>query len=96
MGFNSVFKGLTNFLAGVYKPHETECTMAPNICGYAVSNLLYFSCYGAWKLEVVPKFFFFFGGGVEFVHPCFIQSLLTILLGTDRARSAYRFGYRVR
>jgi hypothetical protein len=50
-------EGLTNFLAGVYKSQETEvCTMAPNICGFAISNLLYVSFYDAWKLEVVPRF----------------------------------------
>ena len=50
-------EGVTNLLAGVYKSQETEvCTMAPNICDFAVSNLLYVSVYGAYKFEVMPRF----------------------------------------
>jgi len=44
-------EGLTNFLVGMYKSQE-----APTICGFAVSNLLYVSFYGAYKFEVVPRF----------------------------------------
>jgi hypothetical protein len=91
LSLTEAHEGLTNFLAGVYKSQETEaCTIAPNICDFAVWNLLYVSFCGAYNFEAVPRFF------GKFVHPCLIQTLLTILLGTDRSQSAYRLSYRVR